>query len=108
MQQLKSGFKRKINWNKYQPKVSIERQNQYLNFLINPSFQGVHRFFVLSFENEKDIKVTTRYYLPNVEIKDHNVMIDGKNFLISQLKVIWEHIIKRSMRSLHNWLFPRL
>ena len=41
LQQLKSGFKRTINWNKYQPKVSPERQNQYLNFLIDPSFQGV-------------------------------------------------------------------
>ena len=37
-QQLKSGFKRPINWNKYQSKISTEAQNQYLNFLINPSF----------------------------------------------------------------------
>ena len=49
LQQLKSGFKRTINWNKYQPKVSPERRNQYLNFLIDPSFQGVNRLFVLSF-----------------------------------------------------------
>ena len=41
LQQSKSGFKRTINCNKYQPKVSPERQNQYLNFLIDPSFQGV-------------------------------------------------------------------
>ena len=51
---LKSGFKRTINWNKYQPKVSPERPNQYLDFLIDPSFQGVNRLFVLSFENEED------------------------------------------------------
>ena len=31
-EQLKSGFKRIINLNKYQPKVSTERQNQYLDF----------------------------------------------------------------------------
>ena len=88
LQQLKSGFKRTINWNKYQPKVSPERQNQYLDFLIDPSFQGVNRLFVLSFENEEDRKVHTGYYLPKVEIKDYNVMIDGKTFLFSQLKVI--------------------
>ena len=41
LQQLKSGFKRTINWNKYQAKVSPERQNQYLDFLIYPNFQGV-------------------------------------------------------------------
>ena len=70
LQQIKLGFKRKINWNKYQPKVSPERQNQYLDFLIDPSFQGVNRLFVLSFENEEDRKVHTGYYLPKVEIKD--------------------------------------
>ena len=35
---LKSGFKRKINWNKYQSKVSIQTQNQYLGYLVDPSF----------------------------------------------------------------------
>ena len=44
LQQLKSGFKRTINWNKYQTKVSRKGQNQYLEFLIDPSFQGVNRF----------------------------------------------------------------
>ena len=33
LQQLKSGFKRTINWNKYQPKVSIERTNEYLELI---------------------------------------------------------------------------
>ena len=32
LEQLKSGFKRTTNWNKYQTKVSTERQNQYLDF----------------------------------------------------------------------------
>ena len=32
LEQLKSGFKRTSNWNKYQPKVSTERPNQYLDF----------------------------------------------------------------------------
>ena len=51
LKQLNSGFERSINWNKYQTKVSPERQNQYLGFLIDPSFEGVNRTFVLSFEN---------------------------------------------------------
>ena len=53
LQQLKSGFKRTINWNKYESSVKTFAQNRYLNYLINPSFQGVNRLFVLSFENEK-------------------------------------------------------
>ena len=70
LRQLKSGFKRTINWNKYQAKVSTEGENQFLDFLIDPSFQGVNGLFVLSFENEDDRKVHTGYYLPKVEIKD--------------------------------------
>ena len=88
LQQLKSGFKRTINMDKYQTKVSTERQNQYLDYLIDPVFQGVNTLFVLSFEYECDRKVHTGYYLSKVEIKDSNVMIDGKNFLISHLKAI--------------------
>ena len=51
LDQLKSGFKRKINWNRYQSKVSIQAQNQYLDYLVDPSFQGVNRLSVLSFQN---------------------------------------------------------
>ena len=85
LEQLKSGFKKTINWNKYQPQVSPERQNQYLDFLVDPSFQGVNRFFVLLFENEAQRISNKRYYLSTVEIKNYSVMIDGqKTFFISQ------------------------
>ena len=47
LQQLKPGFKTTNNWNKYQSKISTETQNQYLDFLTDPSFQGVNRLFVL-------------------------------------------------------------
>ena len=43
-------------------------------------YQGVHRLFVLSFENENDRISHSNYYLPKVQIKDYNVMIDGKSF----------------------------
>ena len=93
LEQLRSGFKSTINWNKYQSKISAERQNQNLSFLIDPSFQGVNWLFVWLLENEGDRKVHTGYYLPKVEIKDYNVKIVAKVFLISQLKIIWEHMI---------------
>ena len=47
LQQLKSGFKHTINWNKYQSKVTQDNQNQYLDCLIDPSFQGVNRLFFI-------------------------------------------------------------
>ena len=49
LDQLKSCFKRTINWNKHESKVKVEQPNRYLDYLINPSFQGVNRLFVLSF-----------------------------------------------------------
>ena len=51
--------------------------NTYLDYLIDPSFQGVNRHFVLSFENTTDRTVHTKHYLQTVKIKDYNVMIDG-------------------------------
>ena len=46
LQQLKSGFKRVINWNKYLSKPELLAQNPNLNHLVEPSFQGVNRLFV--------------------------------------------------------------
>ena len=64
LEQLRSGFKRTINWNKHQTKISAERIHQYLDFLIDPSFQGLSRLFVLSFDNETERTRYKRYYFP--------------------------------------------
>ena len=80
LQQLKPGFKRVINWNKYLSKPELLAQNPNLNHLVEPSFQGVNRLFVLAFENDNHRTIYDRYYLPNVEIKDYNIMINGENF----------------------------
>ena len=97
LQQLKSSFKRTINWNKYGSNIKTFAQNRYLNHLINPSFQGVNKLFVLSFENENDRTSHSTCYHPKVEIKDYNVMINDKNVfdqpINSNLK-IYENIIK--------------
>ena len=50
--QLKSGFKRTINWNKYLAKPELSRRNPNLNHLVQPSFQIVNRLFILAFERE--------------------------------------------------------
>ena len=58
---MKSGFKRTINWNKYQSKETKQVPNPSLDYLIDPSFQGINRLFVLSFENTTDRTVNTKY-----------------------------------------------
>ena len=70
LQQSKSGFKRKTNWNKCQSKVIVKRQNRYSDYLIDPRYQGVNRRFALPFS---DCTVGTGYrrcFLPNVQIED--------------------------------------
>ena len=47
----------------------MQTQTRYLNFSIDPSFQGVNRLFVLSFEDKNDRKKYKRYFLPKVEVK---------------------------------------
>ena len=64
--QLKSSFKRTISWNKYLPKPELLPQNPNLNHLMEPSFQGVNRLFVLAFENDAQRISNKRYYIPNV------------------------------------------
>ena len=54
-------------------------QNVNINHLIEPSFQVVNRLFVLASEDDEQRASNRGYYIPNVEIKDDNIMIDGKN-----------------------------
>ena len=83
LEQLKSRFKRIIKWNKYRSQVTIQPQNNNLNYLIDPTFTNVNRFFVLSFSrnNADDNRDSfSHYYVPNVKIKGFNVLTDGKSF----------------------------
>ena len=84
LEQLKSGFKKTIKWNKYRSQMVIQPQNYNLKYLIDLTLTNVNRLFVLYFEinilgDKRDS--FSRYYIPKVEIKDFNVLIDKKVFL---------------------------
>ena len=85
LQHLKSAFKRVVNWNKYLSKPELLAQNPNLNNLVEPSFQGVNRLFVLAFENDTQRTSHSGYYLPNVEIKNY-VMFNGENVFDQAMK----------------------
>ena len=54
-------------------------------------------FFVLAFENDDDRTSHSDHYLPNVEIEDYNIMINGENFFdqpIKNNKITYETIRK--------------
>ena len=72
---------------KYKSQMTVQSNNSNLNDLIDPTFTKANKLFVLSFEiiEENNFKKNhrhsfSRYYVPNVEIKDFNVLIDGKSF----------------------------
>ena len=65
--------------------------------MVEPSFQGGNRLFLLAFENDTKITSYSGCYLPNVEIKDYNIMINGENFFdqpVKNNKVTYENIRK--------------
>ena len=94
LEQLKAGFKRTIKWNKYRSDMSNQAKNNNLNYLIDPTFTNVNRPFVLSFKNEhgnddenESVRTSFKiYYVPKIEIKDFNMLIDGKSFFEIPLK----------------------
>ena len=92
LQQLQSSFKRVVNWNKYLSKPELLAQSPNLYHLVEPSFQGVNRLFVLAFENDDQRTRTNGYDLPN-----YNIMINGEKFFdqpIKDNKVTYENIRK--------------
>ena len=94
--QLKSTLKRTIS-QKYLAKPELLPQNPNINRLIEASFEVVNRLSILAFEYDAQRISKKRYYLPNEEIKDYNIMIDGKNFFdqpIKKGKVTYENIRK--------------
>ena len=96
LEKLKSGFKRTIKWNKYRSEMTDKTKANHLNRLIDSTFTKVNRLFVLSFENEEDRTSFSKYYVPKVEIKDFNVLIDGKSFFdvpVKNKKEVYEKIM---------------
>ena len=94
LEQLKTGFKRTIKWNKYRSQMSAQSSNNNLNYLIDPTFVTVNRLIVLLFQRiawenntTKDhIDSISHYYVSSAGIKDFNVLIDWKSFFDLPIK----------------------
>ena len=85
--QLNEEFKRSVYWNSYETKPEkVIEQGKSIYELLNASFQGVTRLFVLAYfiaENgnkEAGIKDNKKYFVPRGEIKNYNVLINVRNF----------------------------
>ena len=85
IEQQNKGFQRSIYWNEYKTKEQNEDADnnvfKYIN--LDPSFKGVNRLFVMASSrvaNEATRDGRRKYYLPRIELKKYNVIIDGRNF----------------------------
>ena len=78
--------------------MSSKTKNNNLNYLIDPICIKVNRLFVLSFENEDNRMTFSKYYTPNVEIKEFNLLTDVKIFL-----TLLQKIKKRHTEKLLKW-----
>ena len=94
LEQLKTGYKRTITWNRYRSEMSNQTKNNNLNYLTDPTFTNVNILFVLSFKNEDDRTSFSKHYGPKVEIKDFNVLIDQKPFFEVPVKIKKKHMNK--------------
>ena len=82
---LSEGFKRSVYWNKYKViSNKIYNANDYIRVLLDASYQGVKRLFVLAYGNADDDLVTAdshrRHYFPRIKLENYNIKIDGRNF----------------------------
>ena len=89
LENIKQGFKITISWNRYRSKITTQTKNNNSDDLVDLTFRNIDRFFVLSFKNGDDDPTRNsfdEYYMPLVEIKDFNVLIDKKPFFVQPVK----------------------
>ena len=88
---LSKGFKRSIYWNKYKVidnilvQIATANEEKYIRELLDSSYQGVKRLFVLAYNNtagnnQVSVDSYKKYFLPRVKIENYNIEIDGRNF----------------------------
>ena len=68
--------------------MNTEAINDNLNILIDPTFTDVNRLFVLAYQTANDRQSFSQFYLPNVMVKDYNVIIDKLAFFEAYEKII--------------------
>ena len=97
IEQQNKGFERSVYWNEYKTKEINENADanvfSYIN--LDPSFQGVNRLFVMAYNRANGQPTRNgqqKYYLPRTDLEKYNVIIDGRIFIIIQLKVTLKNI----------------
>ena len=91
---LGEGFKRSIYCKKYNVidnkvvEIAANNEEKYIRELLDSSYQGIERLFVLAYDNTSDdannnqvsIDSFKKYFPPRFKNENYNIEIDGKNF----------------------------
>ena len=95
IEQQNKGFQRSIYWNEYKTKEKNEtvndnnRATMVRDITLDPSFQGVNRLFTMAYNSENGQPTRNgqqKYYLPRIDLKEYNVIIDGRNFYYNPIE----------------------
>ena len=88
IKQQNKGFQRSIYWNEYTTKEKDENADannantvRYIN--LDLCFQGVNRLFLMAYDRAAGQATRNgqqKYYLPRIDFKKYNLIIDGRNF----------------------------
>ena len=111
VEQQNKGFQRSIYWNKYKTKeISENRDDNAVTYInLDPSFQGVNRLFIMAYSrvaDQPDRNSQQKYYLPRIDLKKYNVIIDERNFYFNPIESDTEKY--RELKKINDWKRRRL
>ena len=84
---IKQVYKRTISWNKFRYEITTQTKSNNLDYLFDPTFRNINKMFFHSKMVAMVLRETLdKYYMPLVEIKDFNALIDNKPFFDQPVK----------------------
>ena len=97
LENIKQGCRRTVSKNKFRAEITTQPKKNNLDYMIDPTFRNVNRFFIFSFKNGEDDPTRDafdKYYMPLVQIKDFNALIDNKSFF-DYIKILlkWQDML---------------
>ena len=116
-QELNNGFKRSDYWNSHQTiPAKVLNQGTHIYKLLAASFQGVKILFALAYfiadapNNEAGVKNNRKRFLPRGEIRNYNVLIDGRNFNYQPIDDLIKQYdeVRKVSTGKGGWLYYRM
>ena len=89
LENIKQGFKRTVSWNNFRSEITTQPKKNNMDYLIDSTFVNINKLLALSLKNSNDDPTRDsfdEYYMPSVEIKDFNALIDNKQFFDQAIK----------------------